>query len=134
MNAFWSVDVTPRADRHHICLRCFLSRRQQGGEFRAALGDVLLAWKHLLLDKLGLRPPADEVAPGQARDVILEAYEAFLKRSNAVDLVHVLTMCRQLGDHSDPPGDFVNPVSRTPAPGPGTRNLWCTINDCDVLT
>ncbi|XP_019749140.1 PCNA-interacting partner [Hippocampus comes] len=84
--------------------------KQQGGEFQAALGDVLLAWKHLLLDKLGLRPSDDEVAPEQGCDVILEAYEAFLKRSNAVDLVHVLTMCRQLGDHSDPPGDIVNPV------------------------
>uniref|UniRef100_A0A3Q3E7T4 PCNA-interacting partner n=1 Tax=Hippocampus comes TaxID=109280 RepID=A0A3Q3E7T4_HIPCM len=81
--------------------------KQQGGEFQAALGDVLLAWKHLLLDKLGLRPSDDEVAPEQGCDVILEAYEAFLKRSNAVDLVHVLTMCRQLGDHSDPPGDIV---------------------------
>ncbi|XP_051910962.1 PCNA-interacting partner isoform X2 [Hippocampus zosterae] len=84
--------------------------KQQGGEFRAALSDVLLAWKRLLVDKLGLRPLDDEVAPGQGRDVILEAYEAFLKRSNAVDLVHVLTMCRQLRDHSDLPGDLVNPV------------------------
>lgn len=59
-----------------------------------ALSDVLMAWKHLLLDKLHLPPP------GSARlenyDLILEAYESFLKRSNTVDLVDVFSMYKQL--------------------------------------
>ncbi|XP_077356450.1 PCNA-interacting partner isoform X2 [Festucalex cinctus] len=75
--------------------------KQQSGEFRVALSDVLLAWKHLLTDKLGPRPPDGEATRPERRAVILEAYEAFLKRSNAVDLVHVLGMCQQLSDDSD---------------------------------
>ncbi|XP_073336731.1 PCNA-interacting partner [Pagrus major] len=68
--------------------------KQHGGEFKVALSDVLMAWKHLLLDKLHLPPP------GSARlenyDLILEAYESFLKRSNTVDLVDVFSMYKRL--------------------------------------
>ncbi|XP_077401322.1 PCNA-interacting partner [Vanacampus margaritifer] len=83
--------------------------KRQSGEFRVALSDVLLAWKHLLMDKLGLRPPDGEAARPERRDVTLEAYEAFLKRSNAVDLVHVLGMCQQLSDDADSE-ELVSPV------------------------
>ncbi|XP_061663422.1 PCNA-interacting partner [Syngnathoides biaculeatus] len=86
------------------------ANKQEKGEFRADLSDVLLAWKHLVVDKLGLRPPDDngEAARSERRDVILNAYEAFLKRSNAVDLVHVLLLYERLRDTSDPE----EPVSR----------------------
>ncbi|XP_061124638.1 PCNA-interacting partner [Syngnathus typhle] len=80
--------------------------KQEGGEFRVALSDVLLAWKRLLVDKLDLRPPDGQAARRQSGDVIPEAYEAFLKRSNAVDLVHVLAMCQGLQD----PEELVSPV------------------------
>ncbi|KAI3366342.1 hypothetical protein L3Q82_000501 [Scortum barcoo] len=68
--------------------------KQHGGEFKVALSDVLMAWKHLLLDKLHLPPP--NFARLENYDLILEAYESFLKRSNTVDLVDILSMYKQL--------------------------------------
>ncbi|XP_044041929.1 PCNA-interacting partner isoform X2 [Siniperca chuatsi] len=68
--------------------------KQHGGELKVALSDVLMAWKHLLLDKLHLPPP--NFARLENYDLILEAYESFLKRSNTVDLVDILCMCKQL--------------------------------------
>ncbi|XP_045928251.1 PCNA-interacting partner [Micropterus dolomieu] len=78
--------------------------KQHGGEFKVALSDVLMAWKHLLLDKLHLPPP--NFARLENYDLILEAYESFLKRSNTVDLVDILSMYKQLrlvdSDQEDP--------------------------------
>ncbi|XP_047431743.1 PCNA-interacting partner [Mugil cephalus] len=74
--------------------------KQHGGDFKVALSDALMAWKHLLLDKLHL-PPAN-FARLENYDLIREAYEGFLKRSNTVDLVDVLTMYKQLRLDSDP--------------------------------
>ncbi|KAM9845550.1 PCNA-interacting partner [Aulostomus maculatus] len=68
--------------------------KQQSGEFKVALSDVLMAWKHLLLDKLHLQPPNS--ARLENYDLILGAYESFLKRTNTVDLVDILSMCKQL--------------------------------------
>ncbi|KAM6895531.1 PCNA-interacting partner [Xenentodon cancila] len=68
--------------------------KQHGLEFKVSLSDVLMAWKHLLLDKLHLPPPSS--ARLENYDLILEAYESFLKRSNTVDLVDVFFMCKQL--------------------------------------
>ncbi|XP_057712165.1 PCNA-interacting partner [Corythoichthys intestinalis] len=76
--------------------------KQQSGEFQAALSDVLLAWKDLLADRLGLRPPDDEASRAERRDAIAKAYEAFLKRSNAVDLVHVVVKYGSIRRDSDP--------------------------------
>ncbi|XP_059182063.1 PCNA-interacting partner [Centropristis striata] len=73
--------------------------KQHGGEFKVALSDVLMAWKHLLLDKLHLPPP--NFARLENYDLILEAYESFLKRSNTVDLVDILSMYKQLRLDSD---------------------------------
>lgn len=74
-----------------------------------ALSDVLMAWKHLLLDKLHLPPP--NFARLENYDLILEAYGSFLKRSNTVDLVDILCMYKQLRLDSDPE-EPVSPVSR----------------------
>ncbi|XP_037318092.2 PCNA-interacting partner [Pungitius pungitius] len=84
-------------------------RKQRAGDFKVALSDVLVAWKHLLLDKLHLQPP--DVARLESYDLIREAYESSLKRSNAVDLVDVLAMYKQLrpGDSGDP-GEPVSPI------------------------
>ncbi|XP_054862631.1 PCNA-interacting partner isoform X2 [Amphiprion ocellaris] len=75
--------------------------KKHGGEFKVALSDVLMAWKHLLLDKLHLPPPGS--ARSENYDLILEAYESFLKRSNAVDLVDIFSMYKQLGLEPEEP-------------------------------
>ena len=77
-----------------------------------ALSDVLMAWKHLLLDKLHLTPP--DSARLENYDLILEAYGSFLKRSNAVDLVDVLSMHKQLRVVDSDPEEPVSPVSGEP--------------------
>ncbi|XP_074481557.1 PCNA-interacting partner [Sebastes fasciatus] len=74
--------------------------KQHGGEFKVALSDVLMAWKHLLLDKLHLPPP--NFARLENYDLILEVYESFLKRSNTMDLVDILSMYKELRLDSDP--------------------------------
>ncbi|KAM9328312.1 PCNA-interacting partner [Pholidichthys leucotaenia] len=71
-----------------------------GGEFTVSLSDVLMAWKHLLLGKLHLLP--SNSACLENYDLILEAYESFLKRSNTVDLVDILSMYKQLRLEVDP--------------------------------
>uniref|UniRef100_A0A8C3ACI4 PCNA-interacting partner n=1 Tax=Cyclopterus lumpus TaxID=8103 RepID=A0A8C3ACI4_CYCLU len=82
--------------------------KQRAGEFKVALSDVLMAWKHLLLDKLHLPPP--NFARLENYDLILEAYESSLKRSNAVDLVDVLSMYNQLRLVDSDPGEPVSPI------------------------
>ena len=74
-----------------------------------ALSDVLMAWKHLLLDKLHL--PLENFLRPENYDLIREAYESFLKRSNTVDLVDVHSMYKQLRLEVDPE-EPVSPVSR----------------------
>ncbi len=74
-----------------------------------ALSDVLMAWKHLLLDKLHLPPPNS--ARLENYDLILEAYESFLKRSNTVDLVDILSMYKQLRLVDSDPEEPVSSVS-----------------------
>lgn len=76
-----------------------------------ALSDVLMAWKHLVRDKLHLPPPGS-VRP-ENHDLILETYASFLKRSNTVDLLDVLSMYTQLRPADSDPGEPVSPVSRS---------------------
>ncbi|XP_061570263.1 PCNA-interacting partner isoform X1 [Cololabis saira] len=82
--------------------------KQHGLEFKVSLSDVLMAWKHLLLDKLHLPPPSS--ARLENYDLILEAYESFLKRSNTVDLVGVFFMCKQLRVVDLDPEEPVSPI------------------------
>lgn len=88
----------------------FLWLWQHGGEFKVALSDVLMAWKHLLLDKLHLPPPS--LARLENYDLILETYKSFLRRSNAVDLVDIFSMYTQLRDVDSDPEGPISPVSR----------------------
>lgn len=74
-----------------------------------ALSDVLMAWKHLLLDKLHLPPPSS--ARLENYDLIVEAYESFLKRSNTIDLVDLLFMYEQLRLVDSDAEEPVSPVS-----------------------
>lgn len=76
-----------------------------------ALSDVLMALKHLLLDKLHLQPPG--AARLENYDLIREAYESFLKRSNSVDLVDILSMYKQLRLEDSDPEEPVSPVSKS---------------------
>lgn len=82
---------------------------QHGGEFKVALNDVLMAWKHLLLDKLHLLPPSP--ARLENYDLIVEAYESFLKRSNTIDLIDLLFMYKQLRLVDSDPEEPVSLVS-----------------------
>ncbi|XP_029318063.1 PCNA-interacting partner isoform X2 [Cottoperca gobio] len=82
--------------------------KQHGQEFKVALSDVLMAWKHLLLDKLHLPPP--NFARLENYDLIVEAYESFLKRSNTVDLVDILSMYKQLRLVDSDPEEPVSPI------------------------
>ncbi|XP_028255211.1 PCNA-interacting partner [Parambassis ranga] len=82
--------------------------KRRGGEFKVALSDVLMAWKHLLLDKLHLLPPSS--ARLENYDLILEAYKSFLKRSNNVDLVDVLFMYKKLRLADMDPEEPVSPI------------------------
>lgn len=85
-----------------------LSLWQGMGEFKVDLSDVLVAWKYLLQDKLHL--PLDNLIRPENYDLILKAYESFLKGSNTVDLVDVRSHCSQLRGESVP-AQSVNPVS-----------------------
>ncbi|CAG5927379.1 unnamed protein product [Menidia menidia] len=82
--------------------------KQHAGEFKVALSDVLMAWKHLLFDKLHLPPPSS--ARLENYDLILEAYDSFLKRSNTVDLVDILSMYKQLRVVDSDPEEPVSPI------------------------
>ncbi|XP_060885928.1 PCNA-interacting partner isoform X1 [Labrus mixtus] len=83
-------------------------KKQRGGEFKVALSDVLMAWKHLLLDKLHLPPP--DSARLENYDLIREAYESFLKRSNTVDLLDIFSMYKQLRLADSDPDEPVSPI------------------------
>ncbi|XP_026182231.1 PCNA-interacting partner isoform X2 [Mastacembelus armatus] len=82
--------------------------KQHGRDFKVALSDVLMVWKHLLLDKLHLPPP--NFARLENYDLILEAYESFLKRSNTVDLVDIFSMYKQLRIVDSDPEEHVSPM------------------------
>lgn len=92
-------------------LSFFLLLWQNGGDFKVALSDVLMAWKHLLLDKLHLPPPS--FARLENYDLILETYKSFLRRSNTVDLVDIFFMYTQLRLVDTDPEEPVSPVSRS---------------------
>ena len=78
-----------------------------------SLSDVLVVWRYLLLDKLHLLPPDDPTRP-ENYDLILQTYEAFLKRSNTVDLVDVHSLYHRLMIEPPGTGDALNPVSWSP--------------------
>lgn len=86
----------------------FLLLWQHGGEFKVALSDVLMAWKHLLLDRLHLPPPSS--ARLENYDLILETYKCFLQRSNTVDLVDIFSIYTQLRLVDTDPEEPVSPV------------------------
>lgn len=75
------------------------------------LSDVLMAWKHLLSDRLHLPPPS--FVRSEDYDLILDTYKSFLRRSNTVDLVDIFAMYTQLRLADRDPEEPVSPVSRS---------------------
>ncbi|XP_072257236.1 PCNA-interacting partner isoform X2 [Pyxicephalus adspersus] len=59
--------------------------KKNGKEFTASLSDVLLMWKHLTKDKLGLI--CDDTEAPENYDNVLKTYDLFLKNSNTLDLI-----------------------------------------------
>ncbi|XP_038137198.1 PCNA-interacting partner [Cyprinodon tularosa] len=82
--------------------------KQHGGEFKVALSDVLMTWKHLLSDKLQLPPPSSACLENY--DLFLAAYQSFLKRSNTLDLVDVLAFYKQLQGVDSDAEELVSPM------------------------
>ncbi|XP_067906246.1 PCNA-interacting partner isoform X2 [Heterodontus francisci] len=74
--------------------------KESCGEFSVALSELLLAWKHLLQEKLELLSEFEEVPEGYNK--IQKSYRAFLSRSNSVDLIDVYKICAELKPESDP--------------------------------
>ncbi|XP_010902155.2 PCNA-interacting partner [Esox lucius] len=75
--------------------------KQETGEFSVALSDILMAWKHLLLDKLCL-PLNDGSSRPENYNLVRKAYDSFLKRTNTVDLIDIHTEYKQLRADPDP--------------------------------
>ncbi|XP_053319202.1 PCNA-interacting partner isoform X2 [Spea bombifrons] len=73
--------------------------KQNGHEFSAPLSNVLLAWKHLLKDKLGLVCEGAHVPENYAD--VRKTYDDFLKSSNTLDLIDLHLMCNALEDYRD---------------------------------
>ncbi|KAM8973147.1 PCNA-interacting partner [Pelodytes ibericus] len=73
--------------------------KKNGSEFSVSLSDVLLAWKHLLNDKLGLACE-DAQVPENYADV-RKMYDLFLANSNILDLTDLHKRCQTLSDYSE---------------------------------
>ncbi|XP_028672334.2 PCNA-interacting partner [Erpetoichthys calabaricus] len=74
--------------------------KQEYGEFTVALSDLLIVWKHLIKDKLGLLDDNSSVPDNY--EAIQRLYDSFLKNSNTVDLIDVCTMYDNLKMEGDP--------------------------------
>lgn len=67
--------------------------KRQYGDFMVSLSDILMAWKHLIFQKLNF--PKSSV-PLESYNLIVEEYESFLKRSNTVDLLDIYCVYKEL--------------------------------------
>ncbi|XP_067855350.1 PCNA-interacting partner isoform X2 [Heptranchias perlo] len=74
--------------------------KESCGEFGVALSELLLSWKHLLQEKLELL--SECAAAPEGYDKVRKTYEAFLSRSNSVDLIDVYRICANLKPESEP--------------------------------
>ncbi|KFO75887.1 PCNA-interacting partner [Cuculus canorus] len=69
--------------------------KQHHGDFTVSLSDVLETWKYLLHDKLELSYE-NMTEPENYAD-LKKAYDAFLARSNMLDLIDIYRKCYSLG-------------------------------------
>ncbi|KAM4748827.1 PCNA-interacting partner [Rhinophrynus dorsalis] len=68
--------------------------KKNGREFSATLSDVLLTWKYLIKDKLGMACEESKI-PESYTD-IRKTYDLFLKNSNSLDLIDIQEIICQL--------------------------------------
>ncbi|XP_048357309.1 PCNA-interacting partner isoform X4 [Sphaerodactylus townsendi] len=68
--------------------------KKQYGDFKASLSEVILAWNHLLPDKLGL--PSENVNSPENYGDIRNTYSGFLKHCNMMDIIDVYQKCGSL--------------------------------------
>ncbi|XP_048463569.1 PCNA-interacting partner isoform X2 [Rhincodon typus] len=90
------------ADNMLIVLQLAMAEinKESHGEFSVTLSELLLSWKHLLREKLDLLSELDVTPDGYEN--VRKTYEAFLSRSNSVDLIDVYKICANLKPESDP--------------------------------
>ncbi|XP_064893435.1 PCNA-interacting partner isoform X4 [Columba livia] len=69
--------------------------KQHHGDFTVSLSDVLETWKYLLHDKLGLS--YENMKEPENYGDLKKAYDAFLARSNMLDLIDICQKCSGLG-------------------------------------
>ncbi|XP_074863732.1 PCNA-interacting partner [Carettochelys insculpta] len=73
--------------------------KQLCGDFTVSLSDVMVTWKYLLSEKLGL-PRGNMEAP-ENYATIKKAYGTFLKSSNMLDLIDIFQKCPTLIPESE---------------------------------
>ncbi|XP_067392241.1 PCNA-interacting partner isoform X4 [Emydura macquarii macquarii] len=73
--------------------------KQLHGEFTVSLSDVIVTWKYLLHDKLGLTCENMETPENYAD--IKKAYDTFLRSSNMLDLIDICQKCQTLTPESE---------------------------------
>ncbi|XP_010115642.1 PREDICTED: PCNA-interacting partner-like, partial [Chlamydotis macqueenii] len=69
--------------------------KQHYGDFTVSLSDVLETWKYLLHDKLGLS--YENMKEPENYADLKKAYDAFLTKTNMLDLIDVCQKCHGLG-------------------------------------
>ncbi|NXE07028.1 PARI protein, partial [Lophotis ruficrista] len=69
--------------------------KQHHGDFTVSLSDVLETWKYLLHDKLGLS--YENMKEPENYADLKKAYDAFLTKTNMLDLIDVCQKCHGLG-------------------------------------
>ncbi|NXG20472.1 PARI protein, partial [Grallaria varia] len=69
--------------------------KQLHGDFTVSLSDVLETWNYLLHDKLGLS--YENMKETENFADVKKAYDAFLARSNMLDLIDICQKCYSLG-------------------------------------
>ncbi|NXW93468.1 PARI protein, partial [Alopecoenas beccarii] len=80
--------------------------KQHHGDFTVLLSDVLETWKYLLHDKLGLS--YENMKEPENYADLKKAYDAFLAKSNMLDLIDICQKCSGLGLISE--DESISPV------------------------
>ncbi|XP_063783869.1 PCNA-interacting partner isoform X2 [Pseudophryne corroboree] len=85
------------ADNMLLTLQLALAEvnRKTGKEYTASLSDVLLIWKHLVKDKLGLI--SNGMPAPKSYDEIRKSYDLLMKNSNSLDLIDLYERLSTLG-------------------------------------
>nr|XP_056701977.1 PCNA-interacting partner [Euleptes europaea] len=93
------------------------------GDFKASLSEVILAWNHLLHDKLGLLH--ENVGAPENYSHIRNTYSGFLKHFNMMDLIDVYQKCGTLeaGNDCISPVQLLEFITRTSDSASGSTSI-----------